>query len=90
VRKISAKLYKIPLKGSGKRGIFLQRFWPPGKSLEENFKFSPLKIPPTLKYSTIWRNFVCGGKNFLQKFPPKKFPTLNINGLINFRKNNSL
>ena len=36
----------------------------------------PLKIPPTLKYSTIWRNFVCGGKN-----SAKKFPTLNISSL---------
>ena len=24
----------------------------------------PLKIPPSLKYFTIWWNFVCGGKKF--------------------------
>jgi hypothetical protein len=28
----------------------------------------PLKIPPTLKYSTIWRNILCmDEKNFLKK-----------------------
>jgi hypothetical protein len=39
---------------------------PPAISASEEIVggITPLKIPPTLKYSTIWRNFVCGGKKF--------------------------
>jgi len=73
--------FKIPL-NSPKR-LRENGYIPPAFSASEEFfggKF-PLKIPPTLKYSTIWRNFVCGRKKFLQKIPPKISFSLNRNSL---------
>jgi hypothetical protein len=66
------------------KGLVEMGYIPPAFLASEEFVggIFPLKIPPTLKYSTIWRNFVCGGKRFHQKIPLKKFLTLNINSLI--------
>ena len=57
---------------------------PLGKKGKEEIlgEFFPKKIPLALKYSTLWGNFVCGGKKFPQKIPLKKFLFLNRNGLI--------
>jgi hypothetical protein len=68
------------------KGLEEMGYIPPAFLASEEFVggIFPLKIPPTLKYSTNWRNFVCGGKKFHQKIPLKIFPILNINSLSRF------
>ena len=72
---------KIPprIRNSSK-GLEEMGYIPPAFLAAEEFVggIFPLKIPPTLKYSTIWMNFVCGGKKFHQKIPLKKFLTLIV------------
>ena len=58
-------------KGLEEMGYIPPAFW---ASVEFVGGIFPLKIPPSLKYSTIWRNFVCGGKKFYHKNSTKKIP----------------
>ena len=68
---------KIPPRiQNSSKGLVEMGYIPPAflASVEIVGGIFPLKIPPSLKYFTIWWNFVCGGKKFHHTNSTKKIP----------------